>query len=137
MICVLVISVAMKSVHSDDMVSHNEIMDSDFSGDQISYGKRNEIDNIAARPLENAYGPPAPAETSWLDSARTALSGPAGQIVVNMAKEMISRSTGNSQVFKIFLKLKFQKICRTKNCDICFSIRILSIYLFEISMNFQ
>lgn len=34
----------------------------------------------------------------WWETARNALSGPAGQIIVSMAKEMISRSTGNSQV---------------------------------------
>lgn len=35
---------------------------------------------------------------TWLDTARNAIYGPAGQMVVHMAKEMISRSTGNSQV---------------------------------------
>lgn len=34
----------------------------------------------------------------WFNSARNALAGPAGQMVVHMAKEMISRSAGNSQV---------------------------------------
>lgn len=34
----------------------------------------------------------------WVDTAKDALSGPAGQMVVHFAKEMISRSTGNSQV---------------------------------------
>lgn len=34
----------------------------------------------------------------WMDKAKDALAGPAGQMVVHFAKEMISRSTGNSQV---------------------------------------
>lgn len=35
----------------------------------------------------------------WMDSAKNTLSGPAGQLMVHFAKEMISRSAGNSQVF--------------------------------------
>lgn len=35
---------------------------------------------------------------SWMHSAREAIAGPAGQFVVHMAKEMISRQAGNSQV---------------------------------------
>lgn len=34
----------------------------------------------------------------WMATAKDALAGPAGQMVVHFAKEMISRSTGNSQV---------------------------------------
>lgn len=34
----------------------------------------------------------------WMDTAKEALAGPAGQMVVHFAKEMISRSAGNSQV---------------------------------------
>lgn len=34
----------------------------------------------------------------WFDTAKDAMSGPAGQMVVHFAKEMISRSAGNSQV---------------------------------------
>lgn len=38
----------------------------------------------------------------WMDSAKDALAGPAGQMVVHFAKEMISRSTGNSQVNDLY-----------------------------------
>lgn len=37
----------------------------------------------------------------WMDTAKDALAGPAGQMVVHFAKEMISRSTGNSQVMNL------------------------------------
>lgn len=93
---VVVISIALKSVRSDDINAQNEIMDSTYSGDHMNYGK---IDNIPRDGLfDNGYGPQPPTE-SWLETARNAMSGPAGQIIVSMAKEMISRSTGNSQVF--------------------------------------
>uniref|UniRef100_A0A1B0DQL3 Uncharacterized protein n=1 Tax=Phlebotomus papatasi TaxID=29031 RepID=A0A1B0DQL3_PHLPP len=39
----------------------------------------------------------------WTEKARSLISGPAGQIVVNLAKEMLSRSTGNSQVLSLNL----------------------------------
>lgn len=105
LICIFLITIIIESVRPDDMIAQNEIMDSNYSGDQISYGKRNDIDNIPPRPLDNTYGPPAsmPSQETWLDSARNALSGPAGQIVVHMAKEMISRSTGNSQVILLII----------------------------------
>lgn len=34
----------------------------------------------------------------WMDTAKSALAQPAGQLAVHFAKEMIRRSTGNSQV---------------------------------------
>ena len=40
---------------------------------------------------------------TWMDTAKTALSGPAGKMVVHIAKEMLSRSAGNSQVCKHFV----------------------------------
>lgn len=96
-------TIAIKCVRPED-IAQNEIMDSNYSGDQLNYGKQHEIDN---RPLENSYGPlPSPAEGSWLESARNVLNGPTGQIVVHMAKEMISRSTGNSQV--VFLHIFYR-----------------------------
>lgn len=95
---VMVISVVLKSVRSDDINTQNEIMDLNYNDDQMNYGK---IDNIPRNgQLDNSLQPPA---ESWLDTARNALSGPTGQIMVHMAKEMISRSTGNSQVFFSFL----------------------------------
>lgn len=93
---VVVVSIALKSVHSDDLTGENEIIDSSYNDDQMNYGK---IDNGNVNgPLGSEYGSQVPAE-SWLDTARNALSGPTGQIIVHMAKEAISRSTGNSQVF--------------------------------------
>lgn len=92
-ICVVVMCVALQSVLCDDMTGQNEIMSTNYGEEQMNYdnGQRNgQMDN-------SVYGPQPPTE-SWLDSARNALSGPTGQMVVTMAKEMISRSTGNSQV---------------------------------------
>lgn len=95
----LVISLALKSVCSED-ITQNEIIDSNYSGNQ--YGNRHEIDIISGNGQMNndGYGQPQPPTKTWIESARNALSGPAGQMVVHMAKEMISRSTGNSQVNK-------------------------------------
>lgn len=67
-----------------------------------------DVSNVQNEITETDYNR-APAEyggsysgnnggNTWLETARNALSGPAGQMVVHMAKEMISRSTGNSQV---------------------------------------
>lgn len=35
----------------------------------------------------------------WMDMASNALAGPAGQLVVHFAKEMMSRQDGSSQVY--------------------------------------
>lgn len=40
----------------------------------------------------------AERQVGWLERAKSALVGPAGQVMVHVAKEMISRSAGNSQV---------------------------------------
>lgn len=68
--------------------SQNEIMESNYSHDQLEYshGQKNTGLAVDQRP------------TTWLQTARETLSGPAGEFMVHMAKEMISRSTGNSQV---------------------------------------
>lgn len=97
-ISVLIIAFAIKSVRLDDLTAlQNEIMDSNYNGDQMNYN-RQEIASVGGGlPPDNSYDQKL-AEASWLDSARSALSGPAGQIVVHVAKEMINRSTGNSQV---------------------------------------
>ncbi|KAJ6635753.1 hypothetical protein Bhyg_14339 [Pseudolycoriella hygida] len=39
----------------------------------------------------------------WMDTAKNALAGPAGKMVVYFAKEMISRSSGNSQILSLNL----------------------------------
>lgn len=108
----VIIAFAIKSVRLDDMSAlQNEIMDSNYNGaigsagggggvDQMNYGgNRMEINN-KNQNIENLAEPP---RQTWFDTARNALSGPAGQIVVHMAKEMISRSTGNSQVWRTII----------------------------------
>lgn len=89
-LCALVIIFAISAVSSDDFTSQNEILDYENDRDPIIYGIKN----------ESVVHPNIPKIT-WFDSARNALAGPAGKIVVTMAKEMIARSTGNSQVKNI------------------------------------
>ncbi|XP_031636410.1 uncharacterized protein LOC116349214 [Contarinia nasturtii] len=99
---VWMITIAVKSVRCDD-IAQNEIQDSNYGGDQ--YGNRQEIENVPGNGPNDApivYGPQPPSG-SWFDSARNALNGPTGQIVVSMAREMISRSTGNSQILSLNL----------------------------------
>lgn len=117
----VIIAFAIKSVRLDDMSAlQNEIMDSNYNGaigstgggnsgvDQMIYGgNRMEVNN-KNQNIENLAEPP---RQTWLDTARNALSGPTGQIVVHMAKEMISRSTGNSQV-----------LCHTSVDNFCFCL---------------
>lgn len=103
----VIIGFAIKSVRLDDLSAlQNEIMDSNYNGasggmgngnsvDQMNYGGNHMEINNKNQNIENLAEPP---RQTWFDTARNALSGPAGQIVVHMAKEMISRSTGNSQV---------------------------------------
>lgn len=95
---VFILSLALKTVRLDDLTAQNEIMDSNYNGDQMNFGNRNEIAN--GNGLMDNGNESQPAGETWLNTARNALNGPAGQIVVHMAKEMISRSTGNSQVSK-------------------------------------
>lgn len=44
-----------------------------------------------------------PIQGSWMDTAKTMMQGPAGQVVVNIAKEVISRSVGGTQVLSLNL----------------------------------
>lgn len=53
------------------------------------------------QPHENAS-----SNNSWLDSAKRLMAEPAGQIAVHVAKEVISRSTGNSQVLHALQSIK-------------------------------
>lgn len=48
-----------------------------------------------ADELENRVG--------WMETAKNALAAPAGQMAVHFAKELISRSAGNSQVCWIYV----------------------------------
>lgn len=94
-IWVFIFAIVIRFVRLEDLDVQNEIMDSNYSGDHTKY----DIQPIPANePLQPQVYGPRPQPESWIDTARNALSGPAGQIVVHMAKEMISRSTGNSQV---------------------------------------
>ncbi len=59
----------------------------------------------------------------WMDTAKDALSGPAGQMVVHFAKEMISRSTGNSQVMNLCeLICGFCLVSYIVDCDVLYGI---------------
>lgn len=105
LVCVLIVLVTSKLVRPDDFTAQNEIMDTNYSGNQMNYENRQENDNVpGSGPIDNGYAPQQVGE-SWLDTAKNALNGPTGQIVVHMAKEMISRSTGNSQVYSFDKKL--------------------------------
>lgn len=86
-VCGFVVLLTFSAVRSDEFTSQNEVLDYDHDRDPVIYGIRN----------DSTVYPSAPKDT-WLDSARSALTGPAGRIVMTMAKEMIARSTGNSQV---------------------------------------
>lgn len=86
-VCGFVLLLTFSAVRSDEFMSQNEVLDYDHDRDPVIYGIRN----------DSTVYPSAPKDT-WLDSARSALTGPAGRIVMTMAKEMIARSTGNSQV---------------------------------------
>lgn len=108
LICVLVVMSIVKTVRLDDMVSQNEINDSNY-GPGLALGPGTGPTAEILYPNENLH-PMQPYNQpynnspigynggSWFDSAKKMLAAPAGQIVVHMAKEMISRSTGNSQV---------------------------------------
>lgn len=80
------------SAYIDDTTSilnsNNEILESNYSHDQLDYSHGNK--NVALMPDQKPI--------TWLQTARDALGGPAGEFVVHFAKEMISRSAGNSQV---------------------------------------
>ena len=41
---------------------------------------------------------------SWLKTAQDVVASPAGHVVVQVAKELLNRSAGNSQVNTLFLK---------------------------------
>lgn len=99
-ICVFVTLAVVGPVHLDDSVAQNEIADTSYSErDPLNMGERNvNNQNLDYFGNNNQLIGNNNVGGSWLASARDALSGPAGQIVVHMAKEMISRSTGNSQV---------------------------------------
>lgn len=55
---------------------------------ELSAGDQNDL--VHREGLERNVG--------WFERTKTALVGPAGQVMVHLAKEMISRSAGNSQV---------------------------------------
>lgn len=63
---------------------------------QINQNKQfnglNNQQNYLERPSSSQSG------VSFMKNAKEAIQGPAGQIMVHMAKELISRSAGNSQV---------------------------------------
>lgn len=73
--------------------AQNEIVETNFSDDpdyHQNYPNRGGVSIVSSGDQGHGNG--------WFDTARQALAGPAGQMVVHVAKEMISRSAGNSQV---------------------------------------
>lgn len=85
--CALIVPALIGSATIDDVSNgQNEITELDYNRAPVDYGGHYSGQNMGN------------GGHTWLDTARNALSGPAGQIVVHVAKEMISRSTGNSQV---------------------------------------
>ncbi|KFB35022.1 AGAP002486-PA-like protein [Anopheles sinensis] len=62
------------------------------------------VHDFEGNDLHNAPGTvPGHAGRGFTDSARDILASPAGQLAAYMAKEMISRSAGNSQVLSLNL----------------------------------
>lgn len=100
--CVIVISMVVRSERLDDVNVQNEIIDTNLKRESMNYGERDINNSQSVDYYNNNYNYNGNGGynggSTWFDAARTALSGPAGSIVVQMAKEMISRSTGNSQV---------------------------------------
>lgn len=90
LVCFLMLVCVAKLVQSDDMNAQNELNGLNRGFENIIYGTDKDY-NI--QPYDNAS-----SSNSWLDSAKSLMAEPAGQIVVHVAKEVISRSTGNSQV---------------------------------------
>lgn len=85
--CILVIILILKPAYSADFISDNEVLDYDHNREPDLYGIKN-----------NSFPHQSSPNISWLSSAKNALSGPAGRIAVSVVREMIARSTGNSQV---------------------------------------
>lgn len=56
------------------------------------------LDDNTVHDSTALMAPPESGGGGWLASATNALAAPAGQIAMHFAKEMISRSAGNSQV---------------------------------------
>lgn len=88
--CILLVLFIVKSVRLEDTVSQNELSDSNYVSEPIIHSSSHEksVQTFASSPNGD----------TWFDTAKRMLAAPAGQIVVHMAKEMISRSSGNSQV---------------------------------------
>lgn len=76
------------------IIGQNEIIEHDYSRDPASVYPSQQIDNIASG---------GNGGSTWFSTVRNAIAQPAGQMVMHMAKEMISRSAGNSQVRFLFL----------------------------------
>lgn len=99
-VCVLIVaSVASSAIIDDPANGQNGIVDADFTRATTDY-----TDASAVNAYGNSVG------STWIETARNALSGPAGQMVVHMAKEMINRSAGNSQVKNTRRTNKFVRI---------------------------
>lgn len=78
----------------------NNFMREPMEYDYNNYNNRDKINNAVEPSDDRING----GYNRWWDTAKNALSGPTGQIIVSVAKEMISRSTGNSQVSLVFIQ---------------------------------
>lgn len=88
LVCFLMLVCVAKLVRSNETNAQNDGLNNGF--ENIIYGTENDYNT-------QSFGN-ASSSNYWLDSAKRLMAQPAGQIVVHVAKEVISRSTGNSQV---------------------------------------
>lgn len=84
--CVLAVILLISVLNVSLIVGQNEIVEHDYSRDPDSVYPNQQIGS-------NGHG-----GSTWFNTVRNAIAQPAGQMVMHMAKEMISRSAGNSQV---------------------------------------
>lgn len=107
--CALAIILLIGVLNVSLIVGQNEIVEHDYSRDPDSVYPNQQI------------GSSGHGGSTWFNTVRNAIAQPAGQMVMHMAKEMISRSAGNSQVriayclslaFLSVASNKFQKIIK-------------------------
>lgn len=111
LVCFLVLICVARLVRSDEMNAQNEIneLNNNNGFENIIYGTGKDY-NI--QPYDNVS-----SSNSWLDSAKRLMAEPAGQIVVHVAKEVISRSTGNSQVLHALKSIKIITIINNSSFE--------------------
>lgn len=85
-----------------EQMNYNEVSSPSAEGSLMPLPYEHHSSGIAL-PGRAEYGYERNTGRGWMDTAKNALSGPAGQIMVQFAKEMISRSAGNSQILSLNL----------------------------------